>query len=209
MQTKLQELTEKIYAEGLEKGKKEAEILLADAQKKADAIISEAEKEADELKKKTEKENNELRKNVQNELQLSAKQLISDLQQKIASLIETKTIKPLVSNVFEDTNFTGNMVLNLIEKWQPEDAGNVQISVLLPKEKQEAFEDFFKNKVGDLLKNELEIKFSDKFKGGLKIGPKEGGYMISFTEEDFENLFRTYLRPKLIDLLYNNDKQQQ
>ena len=45
---KLQELTEKLYAEGLSKGQQEAERVLADAEAKAAALVKEAEAKAEE-----------------------------------------------------------------------------------------------------------------------------------------------------------------
>ena len=46
MQNKLQELTEKLYQEGLVKGKAEGEEILAGARKEAAAIIEKAQAEA-------------------------------------------------------------------------------------------------------------------------------------------------------------------
>ena len=44
MQNKLQELTDKLYNEGLSKGKQEGEALLQEATAKADSILAEARK---------------------------------------------------------------------------------------------------------------------------------------------------------------------
>ena len=44
---KLQELTDRLYAEGLSKGKQEGEALLEKARQEADDIISQAKAEAD------------------------------------------------------------------------------------------------------------------------------------------------------------------
>ena len=49
MQNKLQELTDKLYNEGLSKGKKEAEDLKAAAVKESDRIIADARKEAEKI----------------------------------------------------------------------------------------------------------------------------------------------------------------
>ena len=49
MDNKLQELTDKLYNEGLSKGKQEAEALKAAAAKESEQIISEARKEADRI----------------------------------------------------------------------------------------------------------------------------------------------------------------
>ena len=45
-------------------------------------------------------------------------------------------------------------------------------------------------------------KVSDKIAGGFTIGPKDGGYFISFTEETFNALISEYLRPATKKLLF-------
>jgi V/A-type H+-transporting ATPase subunit E len=39
-------------------------------------------------------------------------------------------------------------------------------------------------------------------KSGFKVGPADGSYVISFTDEDFNNFFKAYLRPKSTELLF-------
>lgn len=56
MQNKLQELTDKLYNEGLSKGKQEAEELKAKALQEADQIVSQAKNEATAIVAKAEKE---------------------------------------------------------------------------------------------------------------------------------------------------------
>ncbi|MBW6478636.1 MAG: hypothetical protein K0B37_04340 [Bacteroidales bacterium] len=202
MQTKLQELTEKIYQEGVNKANDEAEKILSSARKEADGIVSGARKEAEDIVKDAHKKAEELQNNSMNELQLSARQLISDTQQRIVKLIEAKAIEPEVKGAFKDADFTRDVVLEMVKNWNPKGDKPVDLKVLLPGNKQKDFEAAFKAKAGDILNKGLELSFSDKIKGGFKIGPKEGGYLISFTDEDFDNFFRAYLRPRLIEMLY-------
>ena len=49
MENKIQELTDKIYREGVEKGNEEAQKLIAKAQEEAKRIIEDAHKEADSI----------------------------------------------------------------------------------------------------------------------------------------------------------------
>ncbi len=205
MQTKLQELTEKIYQEGVIKAKEEADKILADAEKEAGTIVSTAKKKADLLLEDAQKKADELHKNSMNELQLSARQLFSDARQKVINLIESKVIKPNVKSSVDDLEFTRDVIKTLVANWNPKGDDTVNISVLLPAEKQKKVEEFFKGKVADQLGKEVDISFSEKFKGGFKIGPKEGGYLISFTDDDFDNLFRSYLRPRLVELLFKTE----
>ena len=52
MENKLQQLTQKLYDEGLEKGRAEADKLVADAKAEARKIVAEARAEAEEIVKK-------------------------------------------------------------------------------------------------------------------------------------------------------------
>jgi len=205
MQTKLQELTEKIYQEGVIKAKEEADKILADAEKEAGSIVSSAQKKADALLEDARKKADEFNKNSMNELQLSARQLFSDARQKVINLIESQVIEPNVKSSVDDLEFTREIIKTLVANWNPKGDETVDISVLLPVEKQKEFEEFFKGKVGEKLGKGVEVSFSDKFKGGFKVGPKEGGYLISFTDDDFDNLFRGYLRPRLVELFFKTE----
>lgn len=205
MQTKLQELTEKIYQEGVNKASDEADKLLANAKKEAEDIVAEARKEAEGIVKTAEKEVSELKQNSMNELQLSARQLISDTRQKLVNLIEGEVVEPEVKAAFKDVEFTREVIQALVKNWNPKEEEAVDITLLLPEEKLADFEKFFKGKTAELLGKGVEISFTEKIKGGFKIGPKDGGYLISFSDEDFDNLFREYLRPRLIEMLYKKD----
>jgi len=208
MQKKLQELTDKIYQEGVDKANKEAKKILSDAKKQADGLLAKAKKDAGSTIDKAEKEAQDLKKNTLNELQLSARQAISDLKQKVVNLIQAKTIEPEAKSAFKSEEFTSDIIRTIVKNWDPESSDNVDLRVLLPEKKQKDFENYFKNKGKELLEKGLEIDFSEKIKGGFKIGPKGGGYLISFTDDDFDNFFKTYMRPRLIDMLFDEKKDK-
>lgn len=202
MQTKLQELTEKIYQEGVNKAQEEAEKVISAAKKEAEDLLARAHKEAGEIIKEAQRQSDETTRNALNELQLSARQAISDIQQKVVSLIEEKAIRPEAKAAFRDSDFTRKVILEMVKNWDPSKSETVDLTVVLAADKQQEVEAFFKDKAKDLLDKGLELSFSNKLKGGFKIGPKAGGYLISFSDEDFDNFFRAYLRPKLIEMLY-------
>ena len=56
MDNKLQELTDRLYKEGLSKGKEEGEAILAEASRKAEEIIASAKKKTDPVLPETHKE---------------------------------------------------------------------------------------------------------------------------------------------------------
>ena len=44
--------------------------------------------------------------------------------------------------------------------------------------------------------------WSKQVKTGFKVGPKEGGYYISFSDADLEALLSEYLREKVSRMLF-------
>ena len=62
MDTKIQELTDKIYKEGVEKGNEEAARIISDAEARKKALIEEAEAQAKEIVTAAEKKVAELKK---------------------------------------------------------------------------------------------------------------------------------------------------
>jgi V/A-type H+-transporting ATPase subunit E len=53
-----------------------------------------------------------------------------------------------------------------------------------------------------LLKKGLELKFDENLTSGFEITPADGSYRISFTDEVFENFLRDYLKPRLMEYLF-------
>ena len=81
MQNKLQELTDKLYNEGLSKGREEGEKVLAQAREEANALLAEAKKEAQAIVAKAEKEAQDRSHKVESDLALAARQTLSQTRQ--------------------------------------------------------------------------------------------------------------------------------
>lgn len=203
MQSKLTELTEKIYQEGVSKAIIESEKINNDAKREAELIISKAQDEANQIIENAKKEADDIKSRSLSELKLSARQMFSDIKQQVVNLIETKTIKEDTEKSFSDVNFIGDIIKVIIEKWDPQSSEIPNLHILLPEEKRTELESYFNQKLNILMQRGVEIQYSDRIKKGFKISPQNGGYSISFTDEDFDALFNSYLRPKLISLLFD------
>jgi|APDOM4702015159_1054818.scaffolds.fasta_scaffold00695_3 V/A-type H+-transporting ATPase subunit E len=202
MQNKLQELTDKLYREGLSKGTAEAEQVLAKAKAEAQQIIEQAKKEAEQIVAHAKSSSAEVAKNTDSELKMAARQTLNSVKQQVEEAIAAKAITPSLNAAFASPEFIQSIVKEAVAKFNPSnDEGNA-LTVLLPKEKQEELQQYFFTKAGEALSVYLDVQFSKGVKSGFKIAPKEGGYQISFTEQDFENLFKSFLRPRLVELLF-------
>jgi len=204
MESKLQELTSRIYNEGIEKANKEAAAIIDTAEKEAEKILDNAKKEAEKLQEKAKHETEELRKNVASEVQMSARQSISAIKQQITELLTTRLVAEPVKEAFKDKDFVKNIIETVIKNWDPK-SGGIDLALILPKEDAQKLGSYFEAKTHETLKGKLKVEFDDKMGSGFKIGPGDKSYVLSFTEEDFENFFKNYLRPRTTKLLYGGE----
>ncbi|MCG8410848.1 MAG: hypothetical protein MI739_06155, partial [Bacteroidales bacterium] len=144
----------------------------------------------------------EIKKNVDAELALASKQTMREVKQKITDAIVSKVIDEPMKKAFDDAKFVKEIIEAVVKNWNPQKNEAIDLSVLLPVDLKDEFEKFFTAKTGKELNASLELSFTDSIKGGFKIGPADGSYKISFSEEDFENFFKSFLRPKTIEMLY-------
>jgi V/A-type H+-transporting ATPase subunit E len=205
MENKLQELTQKLYTTGIEKAKNEADIIIADAQKNADKIVADAKAKADAIISKANAESAELKTKVESELKLSSKQVISSIKNQVTNLVVQDMLSKDIEKSLGDSDFIKSIIELMVKKWQPDEAESTDLQVILPEKEKDNFNKHIKEKIGHLLKKGLEVNFEDSFKSGFKIAPKDNSYVINFTDEDFDNFFKTYLKAKTANLLYGEE----
>ncbi len=204
MENKLQELTSKIYEEGIAKANEEAEKIISEAKKEAEDLRNKSKKEAARIIEKAEKDATELRKNVESEVKLSARQALATIKQRITELITIQSTAEPVKEAFRDKDFIKKIIETTIKNWNPGKEA-YDLHLLLPKEDEKELGSYFSKKQKELLKGSLEIGFDERMSAGFKIGPVDGRFIISFTDEDFDNFFKNYLRPRTTKLLYGNE----
>ncbi|MGB4204220.1 MAG: hypothetical protein WBJ84_01210 [Bacteroidales bacterium] len=205
MESKLQELTSKIYNEGIEKANKEAAAIVENARKEAEAILENAKKEALALKEQSISESEELRKNVANEVIMSARQSILAIKQQITNLVVSRLVHEPVKSAVGDKDFIKKIIETVIKNWDPKSSAAFDLALTLPKEDEKTLGNYFAQKANELLKGGLDVQFDDKLNSGFRIGPGDKSFLLSFTDEDFENFFKNYLRPRTTKLLYGGE----
>lgn len=201
MQNKLQELTDKLYKEGLSKGQEEAARLVEDAQKEAAQIIADAKLAAAQLLSDAGKAASEAKANADGDIQLAARQMMAKMKQSVERVIVSKVIATPATTAMNDTEFLKTIIKTAIERFDPKASG-LQLSVVLPAAQQTAMQGFISQQIGQQLTSGIDFQFNDGIKSGFKIGPKDGAYHISLTDKDFENLFAAALRPHIRTLLF-------
>ena len=200
MQNKLQELTDKLYNEGLSKGREEGEALLAKAKSQAADIVAEAEKKAAEIMTKAEKEAEAYKVKVAGDLKMAASQSVQATRKDIEDLVVFKMTGSATEKTLSDEAFVKEVIKAVAEKFNAETA--MDLNLVLPETLKSSLEPFVKNELSTILKGQVNASFSKKIAGGFTIGPKDGSYFISLTGETFKELISEYLRPASRKLLF-------
>ena len=200
MQNKLQELTDRLYNEGLSKGKQEGEELLAKAKVQAEEIVAKAQAEAAQIVAAAQKQAEDLKTKTASDVKMAAAQSLAATKKDIETLIVGKMTDEAVKKALTSADYVRELIKAVAEKFTTD--GPVELAVVLPETLKKELEPFVTNELAKTLGAGVEASFSKKVNGGFKIGPKEGGYFISFTDETFAELISEYLRPTTKKLLF-------
>ncbi len=200
MQNKLQELTDRLYNEGLSKGKQEGEELLAKAKVQADEMIAKAQAEADRIVAAAQKQADEIKTKTASDLKMASAQALAATKKDIETLIVGKMTDEAAKKALTTPDFVKELIKAVAEKFTTE--GPVDLALILPESLQKDLEPFVTTELAKILNGKVEASFSKKVAGGFQIGPKDGGYFVSFTEETFNQLISEYLRPTTKKLLF-------
>lgn len=203
MTDRIEEITQKIYNEGITKAKRDAEKLISEAKEKAEAIIRSAKKTEEKIINDAQKKALEEKKRGEAELKLAAQQFISHLKQQITNLISTAQVDNPVKEAFKDDDFIKQIILKIIEKWEPENQEKMDLTLLLSPNDQKELSDFLHAKATEAMNNGIVIREDPTLESGFRIGPKEGSYLINFTAQDFTNYFIQYLKNETKKLLFD------
>ncbi len=199
MDTRLQELTDKIYKEGVEKGNEEAAKIVQDAKDEAAKLVAEAQKEAEKILADAQKASEELAKNTKSELQITGKQMVDAVKQEIANIVNNEIAASSVKPAVADPAFIQTMVKAALGNWAKDDEVKVVIS-----EKDEAeIEKFITSSLKGMFDKGVAIEKVNGVSAGFQVGPADGSYKVSFTDEDFVAFFKDYIRPRLAQLLFS------
>lgn len=200
MSNKLQELTDRLYNEGLSKGKEEGEILLSKARNEADEIIANARKQAEDIVTEAENRAAQLKEKAESDIKMASEQALMATKKDIENLLVNALCTEETEKVLSEEKFLKEIILVVAQKFSTQQSED--ISLVLPASLESMLEPWVSTELKKALKKEISVDFSKKIKGGFSIGPQNGSWYISMSDESFKALISEYLRPVTKKLLF-------
>ena len=196
MENKIQELTEKIYAEGVEKGNVEAARIVEEAKAKAADIVINAKAEAEAIVAAAEKKAAELEEHSRSEIKLYGTQAVSALKSEAADIITDNIAKAAAKEAIAGDTIKA-LLVKIAERW------SVDEPVVISTAEVEQLKAYFAKNAKALLDKGVTIEQVNGKKTQFSIAPADGSYKVNFGEGEFEAFFKAFLRPQMVELLFD------
>lgn len=193
---KIQELTDKIRREGVEKGQEEAAQIIAQAKEQAAKIVADAKAQAEAIAAQAKKAAAELDQNTKSELKLYMGQAINALKSEITNIVSDKVVSQSVQKLTDDKNFLGKFTVALATEWAKQ--GDIVISSA----DAEGLKTYFAREAKALLDKGVKIEKVNGHAALFTVEPADGSYRVDFGKEELESYFKNFLRPQLIEMLF-------
>ncbi len=193
---KIQELTSKLYSEGVEKGREEAGKIIAEANAVKVQILNKAKAKAGEIISAAEKEAAELKKHTEAELKLYATQSSEALKSEITNLVTDKLATMNVKAATADKSFMQELIVELVKNW----AENGKLTIATSD--AASLESYIASNAKKLLDEGLNIESVNGLETGFILSPADGSYKVKFGEAEFIAYFKEFLRPAIQKLLF-------
>lgn len=193
---KIQELTEKLLREGVEKGQAEADRIIGEARQQADQILQDARQQGQEIIAQAQKKAGETAANTRSELKMYAGQAMSALKSEIANVLTDGVVKEAVASLAANPDFLGQFAVAMAEKWSADEP------VVISSSEADNLKSYFAAKAKALLDKGVTINKVNGKDTLLTIAPADGSYKVNFGKEEFETYFKNFLRPQLVEMLF-------
>jgi V/A-type H+-transporting ATPase subunit E len=190
-------LAEKLLKEGVEQGEKKKEEIIAAADAQAQDLIASAKKQAEKIISDANQVAETAKKNAENEIKLSAQQAVSSLKLKITDMVSAKAIDSAVSDTLAKN--IPDYIKAVLANWKGD---NSSMEVLLSSAQKDALTKDVEAAVKSVLKGKITVAASKNIKNGFQIGETDGSFKVSFTDSDFAEYFKEYLRPRVKSILF-------
>ncbi len=193
---KIQELTEKIRREGVEKGQAEAAQIVDEAKEQAAKIVADAKAQAEAIMVKAKKDAAELDKNTKSELKLYMGQAINALKSEITTMVTDKIVAASTKKLTDDKDFLGKFTVALATEWAKKE------DIVISTADAESLKTYFAKEAKALLDKGVKIEKVNGHQALFTVQPADGSYRVDFGKDELEGYFKNFLRPQLIEMLF-------
>jgi V/A-type H+/Na+-transporting ATPase subunit E len=215
----VQELIDQLQEQGVERGKEEAERILADARQKADAILRDASSEAERVLTRAKEDAQHTKTAGEDALRLACRDAVLKLQEAVGEDFESK-VRRLVSHTLGDQDFLKQLILTIATKAMPDESAGA-IAVMLPETavtveeleanpeelKEGTLSHFVMGLAGDIVRDGLSFDVSEGEAQGVRIRLVDDDVEIELADDTITSLLMKHLTPRFRAIMQRDAEQ--
>lgn len=195
MEAQLENLIEKLKSEGVQAARQQSGEIVGEAKNEAQQITDNAKNKAEQIISQAKQEMEKSKASAEAAIKQAARDLILVIKEKIVDLfdraLKTQIQKPL------SPDFLKELIMKFVEQIGTEST----IEVIIGEAEKAKLLSFLQSTLKNELKNDVEIKVSNRITRGFRIGVKDQDVYYDFTDESITASLKEFLNPSLSKLL--------
>ena len=195
----LDDLIQKIKSEGVEEAERKSEEIIKEARATALKILDKAGLDAETITKEAEEEIRKKESISKMALEQAARDIILSIRTTLTEIFDS-LIKREYRNVLSGKTLE-TVLIKLIEGWQKDEMGELNIELLLSESDRNALLEGFLSRLNDEIKAGIELKVHPDIEGGFRIGMKGSHIYNDFTDEGIADVLAEYLNPRFYNFI--------
>jgi len=197
MDSRVQEIIEKIKREAVDEAKADAARLLAETETTRHQILTTAEKEARSIVEQARQDARKIEETGNAALQQAARTLIRAFKGELEKLL-AETVRDEVQAAYDEATLKRVLPL-VLEAWAEKDGDD--LTVLLPESELESLQAWAAVHLGEKLTAGVELKPIKGCKAGFRIMEKDGTAYYDFSAEAVAEMLSAYLNNHMAGLV--------
>ena len=153
---------------------------------------------------KAESDASGLKAKAESDIRMAASQSLQTAKKSIEDLLLGSLVSDKVKESLSDPEFIKKIIVAVADKFNAEES--CDLSLVLPASLQSELEPWVKDGLQKQLGKGVQAQFSKRIAGGFTIGPKEGSWYVSLSDETFRELIAEYIRPVTRKILFGQDE---
>lgn len=200
MDTKLENLIEKIKKEGVEQAKKEAKEIIDMTKAKAAKILEDANVQADKTVASSRQQAEQFKKNADIALSQAARDLVLNLKEKLVGVFDAAFKREVQTALSPE--FIKEVIIKIVKAWKPKNEQTLE--VILSSDDAKKLQELGFSQIKKELNNEVVIKTSANVSKGFRIGIKGEEMYYDFSDESILESLKDLISPALARILDGN-----
>lgn len=193
MDVQLQDLIDKIKADGILKAEEEAKKIISDAEKKAAAVVSDANAKADEIVNTAKRDAERFEKSTEDSLTQAARNIVLSFRRALEN--EVEKIMQLKTDEAFSPELLQKIIPETVKAWSAKTDAS-ELSVLLSEKDLNSLLSALQNLLKDEIAKGLELKADKTLSSGFRIGVEHGKAFYDYSAETLASLFASYVNER-------------